>query len=123
KGEAKQISTAFEGEAKRAIDGNTNGQYFEAKSTTHTAPGKDPWWEVDLKSTQMIDRLVVWNRTDGVGERLANFKLLILNDQHEPVWSNDVAAPPNPSTELSVSGRRAISFVRALADYSQSGFD
>lgn len=123
KGEAKQISTDYEGEAKRAIDGNTNGHYYEAKSTTHTAAGKDPWWEVDLTSPQSIDRIKIWNRTDGAGERLANFKVLILNDQHEPVWSNDIANPPSPSTEVSVSGQRTITFEKALADYSQPTFD
>lgn len=122
-GEAKQVSTDYEGEAKRAIDGNTNGQYFDGKSTTHTASGKDPWWEVDLKSAQKIDRLAIWNRTDGVGDRLSNFKVLILNDQHEPIWSTNVAAPPSPNTELSVNGQQVVAFVRALADYSQSGFD
>ena len=30
--------------AKRAIDGNTSGHYFEAKSTTHTEISDDPWW-------------------------------------------------------------------------------
>ena len=124
KGEAKQISTDFAGEAKLAIDGNTNGQYFEAKSTTHTATGRDPWWEVDLKADQKIDRIAVWNRTDGgVGDRLANFKVVILNEKREPIWQQDVAMPPSPSSEFSVTGQRAIAFETAVADYTQAGFD
>ena len=124
KGEAKQISTDFAGEAKLAIDGNTNGQYFEAKSTTHTAAGRDPWWEVDLKVDQKIDRIAVWNRTDSnVGERLSNFKVIILNDKREPIWQQDVAMPPNPSSEFSVTGQRTIVFETAVADYTQAGFD
>ena len=36
KGEASQSSTGFAGPANLAIDGNTDGQYMIAKSTTHT---------------------------------------------------------------------------------------
>lgn len=123
KGEAKQISTDYDGPAKLAIDGNTNGHYYEAKSTTHTAAGDNPWWEVDLKSEQKIDRITLWNRTDGAGERLSNFKLIVLNDKHEPLWQQDVGPHPNPSAEFSVNGQRAIDFQVALADYSQPSFE
>ena len=123
KGEAKQISVDFNGPANLAIDGNTNGHYYDAKSTTHTAAGNDPWWEVDLKSEQKIDRIVLWNRTDGAGDRLANFKLLVLNDKHEVIWQKDIAPAPNPSAEFSVTGQRAVDFQVAVADYSQPMFD
>ncbi len=123
RGEASQISTDFAGEAKRAIDGNTNGNYYGANSTTHTAAGKDPWWEVDLKSEQAIDRIAVWNRLDGVGDRLANFRIQVLDNNREPVWQNQVATPPNPSTEFRLDGVRPIEFVTALADFSQPGFN
>lgn len=123
-GEAKQSSTDYEGEAKRAIDGNTNGNYVEAKSTTHTAASDDPWWEVDLKSVQPIDRVVIWNRTDGnVGSRLSDFRLRLLDELREPVWQQAAAAPPNPSTEFSTSGRRELEFSVAVADYAQAGFE
>jgi hypothetical protein len=124
KGEAKQSSTDYEGPAKLAIDGNTDGRYVEAKSTTHTAASDDPWWEVDLKGEQKLDRLVIWNRTDNnVGDRLANFRVSLLSEKREPVWTKDVAAPPKPSTELSLSGKREVEFSAALADYSQAMFD
>lgn len=123
KGEASQISTDYAGEAKRAIDGNTNGNYFESNSVTHTAPGKDPWWELDFKSEQKIDRLAIWNRTDSAGERLSNFRVLILNDHHEVVWRYEVAAAPNPNTEFRVDSPRAFEFEKAFADYSQQNYD
>jgi mono/diheme cytochrome c family protein len=123
-GTAKQSSTDYGGDAKLAIDGNTNGDFLAAKSTSHTALSNDPWWEVDLKAEQSLDRIVVWNRTDGgVGSRLANFRVLILNEQHQGVWQQEIAASPAPSVELSLSGRREIEFARALAEPSQSGFD
>ena len=123
KGEAKQISTDYVGDAKLAIDGNTNGNYDEAKSTTHTAAGKDPWWELDLMSVRKIDRIAIWNRSDAVSERLSNFRIIILNDRREPVWQQEVAAYPKPNSEFSVNGQRTIEFETALADYSQAGFD
>ncbi len=124
KGEAKQSSTDYDGPAKLAIDGNTDGRFNEAKSTTHTAISDDPWWELDLKSEQKLDRLVVWNRVDNdTPERLADFKVSVLNEQREPVWQQQVAAPPKPSAEFSLSGRREIEFTLALADYSQANFD
>ena len=122
-GEATQSSTDFDGPAKLAIDGNTNGKYTEAKSTTHTAASDDPWWEVDLKSAGAIDRIVVWNRTDpGVEERLANFRVTVLDDQRAVVWKKDVASVPKPSVELSLDGARQIEFSAAVADYSQPEF-
>jgi len=123
KGEAKQSSTDFGGDAKLANDGNTSGQFAEAKSTTHTAISDDPWWELDLKSVQSLDRLVIWNRTDAtVGDRLANFKVQVLNDKRETVWEKAIAVAPKPSLELPLSGLREWAFAAAFADYSQSGF-
>jgi len=124
RGEASQSSTAFEGAAKLAIDGNTDGRFVEAKSTTHTAASENPWWEVDLKSIQPIDRIVVFNRTDPTTEdRLSNFRLLVLNELREPVWQQTVAVAPKPSTEFSTNGARKIELNVAVADYTQAGFE
>ena len=123
KGEARQISTDFGGDARLAIDGNTNGQYFEAKSTTHTAAGKDPWWELDLLAARKIDRIVLWNRTDGAGDRLSNYRIIVLNEKRESIWRKDVAPQPNPNSEFAVNGQKILELETALADYSQPGFD
>src|SRR5207245_2195468 len=45
-GEATQSSTAYEGAARLAIDGQTDGD-FDKKSTTHTERSENPWWELD----------------------------------------------------------------------------
>ncbi len=121
-GEAKQSSTAFDGPARLAIDGNTNGNFHEAKSTTHTESSTDPWWEVDLKSMQPVDRVVLWNRTDSDGGRLSNFRLLFLNERREPVWQREIKDPPKPNSEFALTGAREISFESAYADYSQKDF-
>lgn len=124
RGEATQSSTDFDGPARLAVDGNTNGHFTEGKSTTHTAVSDDPWWEVDLKSAQPIDRVVLWNRTDNkLHVRLANFRVAVLNEKREPVWERTVAEPPHPSAEFGLSGVRSIAFAAAYADFTQTGFD
>ncbi len=123
-GKATQSSTDYDGPPPLAIDGNTDGRYVEAKSTTHTAISDNPWWEVELKAATSIDRLAIWNRTDnGVGSRLAQFRVAILDDNRQVVWEKTVAEPPNPSLDLSLSGSRPIVFAAAFADFSQAGFD
>ena len=124
KGEAKQSTTDYGGDAKRANDGNTSGDYAK-NSVSHTAQEDNPWWEVDLKSEQPIDRVVLWNRTDATTEeRMRNFRVLVLNERHEPVWQKDYVDPPKPSSEFALSGVRGVPFTMAFADHNQAdGFE
>ncbi len=101
-GTASQISTGFDGPAKLAIDGNTDGNYL-AKSVSHTNNGDDPWWEVDLGDAQVIDRIVLFNRTDnGLHTRLKNFRVIALDDKRQPVWVRTTADSPNPKVEFTL---------------------
>jgi len=122
-GKATQSSTDYAGEPQRAIDGNTNGDYFAANSTTHTKQENNPWWEVDLGADKPVERIALWNRTDGgVGSRLANFKVLVLDKDRQTVWQQEVAESPSPSRELATSATLTISLARAAADFSQPDF-
>lgn len=123
-GVATQSTTDFDGPAQRAIDGNTDGHFERAKSTTHTAVSKpDPWWEVDLKSAQPVNRIVVWNRTDGAGERLAGYRVVLLDPQRQPLWESGLQAkPPSPSTEIRTDGERPIRLAAAVADFAEKDF-
>ena len=121
-GAAAQSSTDYAGAAARAIDGNTDGRYFLANSTTHTRTEDDPWWELSLPEPRAIERIVVWNRTDkGVDSRLSNFRVAVLDDDRKVVWQTDVAEPPRPDRSLTTDGRHALVFARALADFAQTG--
>jgi len=123
KGKATQSTTDFAGPAELAIDGQTDGRYEQAKSTTHTAISDNPWWEVDLQAQQPIDRVVLWNRTDGsIGNRLRDFRIAILDADRKVVWEQTVAEPPNPHTEFAPNGARQVPLVAAFADYSQPEF-
>jgi len=122
-GKATQSSTDYDGPPQLAIDGNTNGHYFEAKSTTHTRTADDPWWEVDLGTAGAIDRIVIWNRTDGgVGTRLNNFRVAVLGSDRKPVWETKVADPPSPSVPLGTGGPSAATLVNPTADVEQTDF-
>ncbi len=74
-------------EASRAIDGNTNGNWYE-RSVTHTDVGDpDPWWQVDLGGTHALSRIVLWNRTDCCwSDRLSNFRVSVLDDSQAEVF-------------------------------------
>ncbi len=99
RGQATQKSDAHDAPARLAIDGNTDGDFFNARSTTHTAQENDPWWEVDLGGAVAVERIVVWNRTDsdGVRERLSSWRLVALDAGRTPVWVASIDEPPRPS--------------------------
>lgn len=122
-GEASQSSTDFNGPAKLAIDGNTDGD-FDRKSVTHTALSENPWCEVDLKSSQPIERVVIWNRTDnGLQTRLNGARLLVLNEHREVLWQTTIPEAPKASASFVLDGSRPVEFKAAFADSSQPDFN
>jgi hypothetical protein len=120
-GEATQSGTFSDAEAKRAVDGNTTGEYEKA-SVAHSAEGDDRWWEVDLKSDYPLDRIAVWNRTE-LPERLKGFRIVALDAQRKPVWEKSGNDAPVKSAEFSLSGAREIVFSSVVADFTQADFD
>ena len=122
-GKASQSSTYTDAAARRANDGGTEGDYAKG-SVSHTADGdKDPWWEVDLKEPKSVDRVVVWNRTDGgTGKRLDGFRVLLLDDKRQTLWKSDPTPAPDKDKSFATSGPVAVTFTTALADYEQDGF-
>lgn len=122
-GTASQSSTYGGGEARLAIDGNTDGDYA-ARISTHTNPNDDAWWELDLGSEIFIDRLVLWNRTDGkFGHRLAPFQLVALDEQRKPLWTNHWWGTPRPKYDVAVTNQsRSLIFKNPTATYSQKGW-
>lgn len=123
KGKAKQSTTGYGGEARLAIDGNTNGT-FTAKSTTHTNDGdRAPYWEVDLGAEYDLSRLAVWNRTDNnLQSRLNGFKLSVLNAKRAPVWEKTFAKASKREQAVALDGAQRGSFVSASATYEQENF-
>lgn len=78
-GTATQSSLAGFGEQPGyAIDGNRDG-YWWNNSTTCTNNLAGSWWQVVIPSPTTINEVVIWNRSDGWGERLSNFRVEIKN--------------------------------------------
>ena len=107
RGTAKQASTSNDGEAGRAIDGNTNGDYG-AGSTTHTDDQDQPWWEVDLGGTIPIEAVTIWNRTDqNLHQRLNGFALIVLDAERREVARSTQEQAPQVSARISLIGDTA----------------
>lgn len=62
--------------AERAVDGNTDGDYYQG-SVSVTALQYQPWWTVDLGQVQTIDNIKVYNRTDAGTSFLSDFYVFV----------------------------------------------
>lgn len=122
KGAPSQSSTDYLGDANRAVDGNTDGNYDSARSTTHTRQENDPWWELDLGTALPVETVALWNRTDGSGERLANSRVKLLDASRTVVWENKLETAPAPGAKVGPAAPRAVKLAFASADYAQAEF-
>lgn len=122
-GIATQSSQYTDAAAKRANDGNTEGNYAKSSVAHTSGTDNDPWWEVDLQAAKPVDRVVVWNRTDGnVGSRLDGFRVVLLDDKRQTVWKSGATPAPEKDKAFAISGPVAVGFTTALADHEQDGF-
>lgn len=113
---ASQSSTAYGADARRAVDGNTDGNYFSSgKSVTHTADAEGSWWEVDLGTMRQIENIVLWNRTDCCAERLSNFSIIIKNGTNV-VWRHNVSGQAPTQLAIPVQGVNGQTVRIELAD-------
>jgi hypothetical protein len=116
RGDASQSSTAFGGEARLAIDGNKDGD-FDKKSTTHTEQSNNPWWELDLKTPQKLDRITVWNRTDHeLQARLAGVRIELLDENRKLLWLREVKDAPSPKVTYGFNGMDPLQINNVFAD-------
>jgi hypothetical protein len=119
KGTAKQSSTDFGGDAKRAIDGNTNGDY-NANSVCHTGLEDNPWWEVNLGKEFPVDKVVLWNRTDGgegISSRMKGYRLVLYENGKKQIDERKSDGYPNPKTEYVFDGVRELALKAAGGVY------
>jgi hypothetical protein len=74
--DARQSSTVAANDARFAVDGNTSGDNSKVP-IAHTQNERNPWWEVDLTGSHLIQEVQVWNRTDCCQDRLKDFYVLV----------------------------------------------
>lgn len=89
---ATQSGTQQQGDASRATDGNTNGDFWSDNSVSLTNWQAQPWWEIDLGEISDIEEIKIWNRTDCCMESLDNYYVFISNT---PFASTDLTETLN----------------------------
>ncbi|HJZ89987.1 MAG TPA: PVC-type heme-binding CxxCH protein [Gemmataceae bacterium] len=116
RGRAKQSSTAYGGNAAHAIDGNTSGNFADG-GQTHSREGEDdPWWEVDLRAEYPIERIVVYNRTDGnLGSRLNNFTVRVLDATRRGTFEKTNNPAPQVKAEITLGAESPERVIRRAA--------
>jgi len=91
-GIASQSTTAYEGDASRGNDGNTNGNYGSG-SVTHTEHGDTgsntlKWWQVDLGTNSSIKEILIYGRTgSNYINDLNNFTVEVLNENGDIMFN------------------------------------
>ena len=93
---ARQSSSYKDGEAKKAIDGNTE-QDFNKGSVSHTNEQKDPWFVVDLGGVKDISTIKLFNRGDCCGDRLTGAVIEIIDAGLNVIWSETISEAADKS--------------------------
>ncbi|MBD3675271.1 MAG: c-type cytochrome [Planctomycetaceae bacterium] len=115
-GKATQSETAHGGIANRALDGNKSGRYGDG-GQTHTPEGKpNPWWQLDFGAEKVIEKIVVWNRTEGnLSNRLDGFTLKVLDGSGNIVFEQADIPAPQPQSAFEMEGNGPQGVVRRFA--------
>ncbi|WP_344246647.1 glycosyl hydrolase family 95 catalytic domain-containing protein [Isoptericola hypogeus] len=90
---SSQSSVVSGGVPSRAVDGDTDGVWGNG-SVTHTASQNQPWWQVDLGSSQPIGEIAVWNRTDCCSDRLSDYYVFVSENPITARTVEEVLAQP-----------------------------
>ncbi len=112
---ATQSSTWGTQMAAEAVDGKTDGNYWDnSVATTNLDP--NAWWQVDLGAPATLSSILVWNRTDCCGTRLSDYWVFVSDTPFLPsdtpatlqgrpgTFSSHQTSVPSPSTDVEVSG-------------------
>ena len=105
KKQATQSSTAYGGNANRALDGNTNSSYSQ-NSVTHTNFEKQAWWQVDLGRSEQVGLVRLFNRGDGeLAKRLSNFDVILYDEKRQEVSKQFVKQLTSNQLDVQFNGK------------------
>jgi len=112
--QSSRLSGYAMGGAAAAVDGNTDGNFFDG-SVTHTNVDSNAWWQVDLGGTAVVSSIVVWGRTDACCiSRLSDYWVFVSENpflatdtpatlQGRPgTFSSHQTTAPSPSTAIAM---------------------
>jgi hypothetical protein len=119
-GKAATQSSTFPGyasaAASSAVDGNTDGVFFDG-SVTATNADQNAWWQVDLSVPSTISSVTIWNRTDCCSSRLSDYWVFISNtpflasdtpatlQNRAGTFASHQTSAPSPSTTIQVGAQ------------------
>ncbi|MDZ4847709.1 MAG: PVC-type heme-binding CxxCH protein [Pirellulaceae bacterium] len=105
-GTATQSSTNGNGVAARALDGNKDPDWNKGGQTHTTNSGStNPWWEVDLGQSVVIDKVGIWNRK-GLESRLDGFTITFFDAERKEVFrAANLAAPEVIEIDMKNGGK------------------
>lgn len=119
---ARQSSTFEAADARRAVDGKTDGHY-EHGSVSITDRDVNAWLDIDLGATEEINSVRVWNRMDGTEFRLRDFWVFISErpflatdtvsvlQERSTTWGKQIYSTPMPAVTMK-TGRIRGRYVR-----------
>ena len=102
--------------AGSAVDGNTDGQFFDG-SVTATNQDANPWWQVDLGASSAVSSVVIWNRTDCCASRLSDYWIFISDtpflasdtpatlQNRAATFASHQTTAPNPSATIAAAAQ------------------
>jgi hypothetical protein len=115
--------------AASAIDGNTDGNFFDG-SVTATNLDTNAWWQVDLGASTTVNSVTIWNRTDCCSSRLNDYWVFVSNTPFLPAdtpatlqnragtFASHQTTAPSPSMTIPLGGQgRYIRVQLTGADY------
>ncbi len=114
-GKASQKNTASGGDAKRGIDGNKSPVYNNGGQTHTEENTANPWWEVDLGGESPIESVTIYNRSDGLEQRLNKFTLRVLDGDRNLVFEVKNQPAPQHSATFPLEGTGTEGLVRRAA--------
>jgi len=115
RGSAKQSATSHGGDAARAIDGQTSPSWGDGGQTHTPENAANPWWEVDLGAEYPIERITIYNRLDGLHQRLDGFALTVLDANREEIVVQKNLPAPEPKSDFELEAGSAEALIRRSA--------
>jgi uncharacterized protein (TIGR03437 family) len=93
-----------------AVDGNTDGNFYDKSVTENGTADSNAYWYVDLQARYNISSIVIWGRTDCCQDRLDGATVSVFPAGQDPngstgaVWSGQIGTVPTPPGNSQVVG-------------------
>ena len=96
--------------SKRAVDGDTNGDYFHGSISVTGSSTHNTWWYVDLGEQVHIEKINIFNRTDCCKGRLKAYRVIVSDDEDflQIKYVNEFHTVPDQKATIDLSEYKVI---------------